>query len=194
MKHMMTLAAGLAAAVLCHGESRAQLDAYIGDVILVGFSFCPPGYHEADGSLMAINENEALFALVGTTYGGDGQTSFGLPDLRGRIPVGAGQTPGMTPVMLGQKVGVETVTLTTAQLAPHTHTVLGTSEMVDTVSPENATPGTFAVNRYRTDGVDVIMDHDMVSTEGGVTPVDVRAPTLGLRYCIATEGIYPTQN
>ena len=193
MKHMTTLAAGIAASALLSTAASAQLDQYIGDVILVGFTFCPDGWVEANGSLLPVSQYEALFALIGTTYGGDGQTTMGVPDLRGRIPVGAGAGPGLAPVQRGETLGTQTVTLTTANLAQHTHVVLGTTQIADVVNPQNATPASFAQPRYRVGGVDVTMDHDMITPAGESQPVDVRAPTLGLRYCMATEGIYPMQ-
>jgi microcystin-dependent protein len=193
MKHMKTLAAGIAASAMLSTAASAQMDAYIGDVILVGFNFCPQGSAEANGNLLPIAGNEALFTLIGTTYGGDGQNTLGLPDLRGRIPVGAGAAPGLAPVQRGETLGTQNVTLTTANLAQHTHVVLGTTQIADVVNPENATPASFAQPRYRVGGVDVTMDDDMITPAGESQPVDVRAPTLGLRYCIATEGMYPMQ-
>lgn len=194
MKHITTLAAGIAASALFSTAASAQIDQYVGDVMLVGFSYCPQGWVEANGSLLPISQYDALFSLIGTTYGGDGQNTMGVPDLRGRIPVGAGQGPGLAPVARGETLGAESVTLTSANLAQHTHTVVGTSQIADVVSPQNATPATFNQPRYRTGGVDVTMDADMITPSGGSQPVDVRAPTLGLRYCMATEGIYPPRD
>lgn len=95
---------------------------YIGAVCTVGFNYCPRGYTEAKGQILSINQYQALFSLYGTTYGGDGITTFGIPDFRGRSPVGIGQNPHTgTTVMLGQKRGTETVTLTVDQMPSHTH-------------------------------------------------------------------------
>jgi len=195
MKRMTMLAAGAAAATaMMPAAASAQIEQYMGDVILVGYHFCPIGWAEANGQLLAVAEYDALYSLIGTTYGGDGRTTFAVPDLRGRIPVGVGQGPGLSPIVIGEKFGTPSVTLFQPNLAAHTHAVHGTSQIADTVSPENATPATFNQPRYRQNGVDVTMDHDMVSPAGGATPVDVHAPTLALRYCIATEGIYPPRN
>jgi microcystin-dependent protein len=194
MKLMTTLAAGMAAGALISTAASAQIEQYIGDVMLVGFSFCPEGWVEANGDLLPISQYDALFALIGTTYGGNGQTTMGVPDLRGRIPVGAGTGPGLAPVQRGEMFGTETVTLTSANLAQHTHVVLGTTQIADVVSPQNATPASFAQPRYRVGGVDVTMDEDMITPAGESQPVPVRAPTLGLRYCMATEGMFPPQS
>src|ERR1700746_3573541 len=96
-------------------------DQFVAEPRIFGCNFPPVGWAFADGQLLPISQNTALFSLLGTTYGGDGQSTFGMPDLRGRIPIGAGQGPGLSPYTLGQTGGSETVTLTTAALAAHTH-------------------------------------------------------------------------
>jgi len=98
---------------------------YIGQIILVGFNFAPPGWAFCDGQFLAISENDALFALIGTTFGGDGETTFALPDLRGRVPIHQGQGPGLQNYTIGELNGVEQLTLTPAQMAQHDHTVNG---------------------------------------------------------------------
>lgn len=193
MKLMTTLAAGVAASALISTAASAQYDQYIGDVMLVGFQYCPVGWVNADGSLLPISEYEALFAVIGTAYGGDGQSTMGVPDLRGRIPVGAGTGPGLAPVQRGEMMGSQSVTLTTANLAQHTHVALGTTQIADVVNPQNATPASFAQPRYRVGGVDATMDNDMITEVGGSEPVNIAAPTLALRYCMATEGIFPSR-
>src|SRR5436190_1728199 len=96
---------------------------YVGEIILVGFNFAPVGYAFCDGQLMPISENETLFQLIGTTYGGDGQTTFALPDLRGRTPIGTGQGPGLSNYVIGEAIGSEGVTVTVSQMPAHTHTI-----------------------------------------------------------------------
>ena len=96
---------------------------YIGQIILVGFNFAPQGWAFCNGALLAISEQETLFNLIGTTYGGDGQTTFALPDLRGRVPVHVGQGPGLSSYVIGQAAGVENVTLNVNQLPQHAHVV-----------------------------------------------------------------------
>lgn len=122
-------AATLAALTVAPGSARACGDpstAYMGSVCMTAASFCPDRYLPADGSIVSISEYQALFSLLGCEYGGDCRTSFGLPDLQGRSPVGAGQSPGLMPVQRGQKRGVETVTQTVDTLVPHTHPITAT--------------------------------------------------------------------
>ena len=105
MKRMTMLAAGAAAATaMMPAAASAQIEQYMGDVILVGYNFCPIGWAEANGQLLAVAEYDALYSLIGTTYGGDGRTTFAVPDLRGRIPVGVGQGPGLSPIVIGEKI------------------------------------------------------------------------------------------
>ncbi len=96
---------------------------YVGEIILVGFNFAPAGWALCDGQMLPISENETLFQLIGTTYGGDGETSFAVPDLRGRIPIGVGQGPGTQNYVLGESGGTETIIPTIAQLGAHTHAI-----------------------------------------------------------------------
>jgi microcystin-dependent protein len=132
-------------------------DPYLGEIRMVGFTFAPVGWALCSGNLMAINQNPALFALLGTTYGGNGQTTFGLPDLQGRSPVGTGNGAGLSPITPGQIAGSEAVTLTQAQMPAHTHaaqsggsvTVTGTVAVPACSSPTSGTsagtPGTTTV-------------------------------------------------
>ena len=96
---------------------------YVGEIILIAFNFAPAGYAFCDGQLMPISENETLFQLIGTTYGGDGQTTFALPDLRGRTPIGSGQGPGLSNYVIGEAFGTEGVTITISQMPAHTHAI-----------------------------------------------------------------------
>lgn len=113
---LLALLAGAPGAALACGDSP-----YVGTICTFAFNYCPEGFLAADGSLVPLMSNQVLFSLLGTTFGGDGRTNFGLPDLRGRIPVGTGASPGLTPVVWGQKRGAEGVTLSTSQMATHTH-------------------------------------------------------------------------
>src|SRR5882672_4268310 len=116
MKQTILVAA--AAATLCTtAPAFAQAsDPFLGEIIMVGYNFCPRGWAEADGTLLSISQNTALFALFGTTFGGNGQTTFGLPDLRGRVPMHVGNGPGLPPASLGEQLGTPTTTLTVNQM------------------------------------------------------------------------------
>jgi microcystin-dependent protein len=182
---------------------------YIGQIFLVGFNFAPQGFALCDGSLLSITQNQTLFALIGTTYGGDGRTTFGLPDLRSRVPVGFSNTavPGVTPYALGTKSGSETVTLTVNQIPAHTHTTVvtlpasakpGTSQspanLVPAVSNDPIAGGTS--NTYgASDNVTKMAPSGAFasSATGSGQPVSIREPFQALNYIIATAGIFPSR-
>jgi len=183
------------------------MDPFIGQIFLVGFNFAPVGFALCDGSLISIAQNQALFALLGTTYGGNGQTTFGLPDLRGRIPVGLGNGPGLTPIAWGQKAGTENVTLTVNQIPAHTHntvvTIPATAQNGTSKSPANLVPAVgndpvagATINAYGTsDGTTHLAPTGPLPSTptGGSQPVNIREPYLGMQYIIATQGIFPSR-
>lgn len=193
------LAVSAAAATLTGSPASAcNTEPYLGSVCIVAFTFCPRGYLEAAGQIMSIAQNTALFSLVGTTYGGDGQVTFALPDLRGRVPRGLGQGPGLGGVDQGDKAGLENVTLTSTQMPPHTHAAqmnaTGSPGTAD--SPAGALPAKAASGLpYGSGGAAVTMSGSAVTigVAGSGQPFTVLDPYLGLRFCIATEGIYPSR-
>ena len=167
------------------------MDPFIGEIRLVPFNFAPKGWALCEGQLLPINQNQALFSLLGTTYGGDGRTTFSLPDLRGRIPVGAGQPSAGSSYPLGTTGGQETVELTTSQLPAHAHTVHASSAAGTTKNPATAFPaggGAYAAQR------NVRMKAAMIGRTGGGEEHENRQPYLSLNYIIALQGIYPAQN
>ncbi|GFN33781.1 phage tail protein [Paenibacillus xylaniclasticus] len=170
------------------------MEPYIGEIRMFAGNFAPSGWHICDGSILPISENEALFSLIGTTYGGDGQTTFALPDLRGRVPVGQGMNSATgTTYTLGQKAGTETVTLTSNELPAHIHGVVASSA-VTTSHPQGAVWGTGDTVQYvapSTSGAPMLAS--AVSVAGGGQPHDNMMPYLPIGYIIALEGIYPTQ-
>lgn len=172
-------------------------DPFIGEIRMFAGNFAPNGWAFCWGQLQSISENDALFALIGTTYGGDGQTTFALPDLRGRIPVGQGQGPGLTNRILAQQYGSETVTLLSAQMPAHTHTLIASG------TTATASPPTGAVLAAQSNelvfvggGVapTVAMRSDSVLPDGGNQAHDNMAPYLGLNFIIALFGIFPSQS
>jgi microcystin-dependent protein len=171
---------------------------YIGQIVLFGFQFVPNGFRACDGSLMSIAQNQALFSLLGTTYGGDGITTFALPDLRGRIPLNQGQGPGLSNYTIGEASGSETVTLTSAQLPAHTHLLLASAQEGNTNDPTGAVPAAYGsslppAGPYTSGQATGFMSSAAVSSAGGNQPVDRRPPYLVMNWCIATEGIYPSR-
>ncbi len=168
------------------------MDPILGEIRCFGFNFAPEGWASCNGQLLPIQNNTALFSLLGTTYGGDGRTTFALPDLRGRVPLGMGQGPGLANYTQGQAAGTEQVTLAAAQLPVHNHTV-GASSTATSKNPGGALPAaTPAGSSYGTTA-DLSMSPTMVGGGGNGAPHDNLQPYLTLNWCIATEGIYPSR-
>ena len=179
------------------------MEPFIGQIQLFPYNFAPRGWAFCDGQLLPISQNTALFSLIGTFYGGDGRTTFALPDLRGRVPVGAGNGPGLSNWNVGQKGGTETNTITTPQIPVHTHAFSGTVTVP--VSAEDADQdeaagkylanGTFYHNAADASyGAGPIPVAGTVGNAGGNTPVNNIQPSLGMHYCIALTGVFPSRN
>lgn len=146
------------------GTRSSSMEPFLGEIDLFAGNFAPRNWARCEGQILPIAQNQALYSLLGTTYGGDGRTTFALPDLRGRTPVGPGQGPGLSNRQLGQKGGIENVTLTTAQMPSHNHTM----------------PGPYISNATE-------------NTGGGQSHNNMQ-PFLGLHYAIALQGLYPSRN
>lgn len=173
------------------------MDPLLASLLLFAGNFAPKGWALCDGSLLPINQNQALFSLLGTTYGGDGITTFALPDLRGRVPIGMGNGPGLSPIILGEVGGVENVTLTINQMPRHSHTLNGHTALGDTSDPTNAIPAnTGALDReYKGNTApNAVMNATAIGASGSSQPVAIRNPYLGMTYIIALVGIFPSHN
>ena len=169
---------------------------FVGELRMFAGNFAPRGWAFADGQLLAVSQNDALFSLYGTTYGGDGRTTFGLPDLRGRVPIHAGSGPGLTPRSLGSKSGAETVTLTTAQLPSHAHAWPATNSAATERDPGGHVPAAAAgtARAYGTTGTAITLSPDVVESTGGSSPHTNIQPFLCVHFIVALTGIYPTRN
>ncbi|MBO9557898.1 MAG: phage tail protein [Caulobacter sp.] len=175
---------------------------YLGEIRMFGGNFAPVGWAMCDGQIVSIAENDALYTLLGTTYGGDGVNTFGLPDLRGRVATHQGSKNGQTYVM-GQMTGVETVTLTTNQMPAHTHpffaagtaATVGTPTALTMISDQSPT-GTVlnAYTPYNAANDQVPLTPNSTTPAGGGQPHDNMQPYLGINFIIATSGIFPSQN
>jgi microcystin-dependent protein len=171
------------------------MEPYIGQIQAFGFNFAPVGWAQCNGQLLPIAQYQALFSLLGTTYGGDGQTTFALPDFRGRSIVHYGSVPGLSPVQLGQKGGHETVTLTINQLPSHNHAVsvaVNTGNGEESDSTKYIASHASAFNEAPTQGS--FLAGVKQTNVGGNQPVNIQNPFLGINYCIALEGIYPSRS
>jgi len=169
-------------------------DPFIGEIIIFGGSFNPRGWAFCNGQLLDIATNSALFAILGTTYGGDGRTTFALPDLRGRLPMHPGTGPGLTPRSLGQRGGTETVTLTASQIPAHNHPVSCNNATAGEDDPQGLYLGAGGGDIYATTSNNVQMNAGMIgSNSGGQAHSNVQ-PFLCLSFIIALVGIFPSRN
>lgn len=179
---------------------------YVGEVRLFAGNFAPNGWFFCDGSLLAISEYETLFQLIGTTYGGDGQITFALPDLRGRVPIGMGQGSGLTNRVLGEIGGQETITLTTANMPQHNHegrivvSNTNATTKTPTTSSAIANSGTLSGRSYspnlsyNTAGNNTNLQTIATQSTGTATPAKINTASVGINYIISLFGIYPSQN
>jgi microcystin-dependent protein len=180
---------------------------YLGEIRMFGFNFAPQGWAMCNGQLLPINQNTALFSLLGTSYGGNGSTTFALPDLRGRVAIQQGSGVGLTPYVIGEVGGSENVTLTAQQMPGHNHMVNCDGSATNTGgsvfgvgaggTPSNNIPGlatspSHAV--YSNHPPNATMNPVMIAAAGGSQPHTNIQPFLALNFCIALEGIFPSRN
>lgn len=178
-------------------------DPFIGEIRMFGGNFPPRNWAFCNGQSLSISEYDALFALIGTTYGGDGQNTFGLPDLRGRIPVGEGSGPGLTPRVIGESAGTETVTLMQNQLPTHSHAANVTAVTGNLPGPTiNAVPAALASpqvfyavpSNVAPQPHTVAMNPASIGPAGGNQPHDNIMPSLCVSFIIALAGVFPSRN
>lgn len=190
----------MSAALAAGTPAQAGYLPFIGEIIPYGMNFCPRGWVPADGRLLPISENDALFALYGTIYGGDGQTTFAVPDLRGRAAVGDGTGTGIGTFFLGQRSGTEQFSITTNAMPAHTH--IATLSAVPTNGTTNVPTGNSLArddaepNRiYSTAAPANNMNAGdvVIGVTGSGTPVSLTAPALAMSYCVAIEGLFPSR-
>ncbi len=183
--------------VLFYASVNAQ-EGIIGEIRMFAGNYAPNGWAFCNGQVLSIASNSQLFVVIGTSFGGNGTSTFALPDLRGRVPVGFGNGPGLTNYTLGQESGTETKTLTTQNIPTHSHNIniKAVSELGNTNSPENnyfANTGIFD-NEYRAAGTEVNMKQQSTESAGNGTAVDIRQPSLAINFIICVSGTFPAQN
>jgi microcystin-dependent protein len=176
--------------------ATAGMEPFIGEMMMTGANFCPRGWTDANGQLLAVSQNQALFSLLGTTYGGDGRTTFGLPDMRGRVAIHTGQGPGLTNRKQGNKGGTETHTLNVNELPSHTHNLMAASATATSKSPNGKVLAKAKRNVYApsSSGSMSQLAPTSIGTVGNSQPHNNMQPFLTIRYCIALQGIYPSRN
>ena len=168
---------------------------YIGEIRLFGGSFAPAGWAMCDGQLMPIAENDALFTLIGTTYGGDGEETFAMPNLQSRFPIHMGTGPGGVTRQIGEAAGVESVTLTTNQIPSHTHALMASTDTGNAINPLGGILASGAsVQTFRPGVAAVPAVANSVSSAGGSQPHENMHPFLCVTFIISLFGIFPTQN
>jgi microcystin-dependent protein len=170
------------------------MDPYIGEIRLFAGNYAPKGWAICDGKMLRVNENQALFSIIGNQYGGDGKSTFALPDLRGKVAMHKGAGPGLTPRPLASTGGSETVTLLTGQIPPHTHqakcqTSSNSQSPVGNVwGPGPARP---TIRQIYANVVDTVLNPGSLGPAGNSQPHNNMQPYLGLNFIIALEGIFP---
>jgi len=166
---------------------------FLGQISLFPYNFPPRGWAFCGGQIMSIAQNTALFSLLGTTYGGNGQTTFALPDLRGRVPLSSGQGPGLQNYVLGELSGTESVTLTLNEIPSHNHLVSCLNSDATSGKPSGNILAT-GPTAYVAPPGNALMGAAMIQPAGGNQPHGILQPYLCLNYCIALQGIYPSRN
>jgi microcystin-dependent protein len=172
---------------------------YIGEIRLFAFSRTPEGWQPCDGRLLSIADHDTLFALIGTTYGGDGMRTFGMPDMRGQVPLHQGNGPGVSPRPLGQSGGSESVTITSGQVGSHTHPFQVVAALADSLAPgSDRELGTIGGGdtTYGTEvgGASFSAAAESISMTGGNKSHANLMPTLTVSFCMASDGIFPSQS
>lgn len=163
---------------------------FLGEIAIVGFNFAPRGWATCDGQLLPVTQNTALFSLLGVRFGGNGTSTFGLPDLRGRAAMGFGNGAGLTPRTLGESGGSETVTLLSTEVPAHTHTLQAGGAKADRANASGAMLAASADDSYGTGG-SVTLAPTSVSVAGASHPHNNMQPFLTLNFMIALQGIFP---
>jgi microcystin-dependent protein len=166
---------------------------FLAEVRIVGFNFAPRGWAFCDGQILPINQNQSLYSLLGTTYGGDGRTSFALPDLRGRSPIHVGASNGSLH-LLGQKSGEETHTLSASEMPQHDHVLQGSNDAGNQNSPGGHFFANSGTNTYGNPTNLVNLSAGTVTNVGGGQAHENMQPYLVLNYCIALQGLFPSRN
>jgi microcystin-dependent protein len=170
---------------------------FVGEIRIFAGNFAPRGYAFCNGQLLPISQNQALFSLIGTFYGGDGKATFALPDLRGRVPIHMGQGPGLSPYVQGQLGGAENVTLLSTQIPAHSHPVNAIAAGGNSASPSGSLPAIESTGTsldYSSGGANATMSSAMIGGNSGGQPHSNIQPYLTVNFIIALQGVFPSRN
>ncbi len=167
---------------------------FVGEIVMFGANFAPRGWARCDGQLLAISQNGALFSILGTLYGGDGETTFGLPELRGRLPIHQGAGPGLANRSLGSKSGVEEVGLNVNQMPPHKHAQQGSTDTASDVAPAGKLTADAEFTMYSDGAPNTAMSTEAIGDTGGNQDHENLMPFQVVNFIIALTGIFPSSN
>jgi len=170
------------------------MEQFIGQIMMFGGNYAPRGWALCDGALLSIAQNSALFAIIGTSYGGDGHTTFQLPDLRGRVAMHPGHGPGLTPRRLGEQAGTEAVSMTVNNLPTHSHAMHVVNGDAKSPSAIGNLPGNAQTEVYSADAPSGQMNPAAIGNTGEGQPVPVVQPFQCVNYIIALTGVFPTRD
>lgn len=178
------------------------MDAFIGEIRLLPYTFVPRSWMACEGQLLPISSNTALFSILGTTYGGDGRTTFGLPDLSGHAMVSSGRGPGLQPWREGEAQGTDTVTLSEVEMPSHAHGVTGfnvsgtsgTPQSTSVLAKDGRVGGVLKYLASATEPLNEVLSVNALGLSGGSQPHENRQPFLTMQYCIAVQGVFPSRS
>jgi microcystin-dependent protein len=171
------------------------MDPFVAEIRIFPFNFAPRGWAFCSGQILPLSQNTALFSLLGTTYGGNGQSNFGLPNLQGRAPMHPGQGPGLSLYDLGESSGTETITLIASEIPSHSHGVMGaTIDIADSNVPTNNNIGKASTKVFNTVGTQVQMNANSIGITGNSLPHNNMMPYVTLNFCIALQGVFPPRS
>lgn len=194
---LILLSISLVASLSSTRNVAAAPEPFIGEMMLVPYSFCPKNWTEASGQQLLISQHQALFSLLGTTYGGDGRTTFAVPDLRGRAPIHGGYAPGMsTHYREGQRGGSDSFYIAIENMPSHNHRVQASNNIANKSGPGRKLPAVHSTdfNMYHDGGATRLMNEAMITHTGGNQPIYNRSPYLVMKWCIAINGTYPSRH
>jgi microcystin-dependent protein len=169
-------------------------DPFVAEIRMFGFNFAPRGWATCDGQLLPLSQNTALFSLLGTNFGGNGQTNFGLPNLQGSAPLHWGQGPGLSDYVVGETTGISSVTLLTTEMPSHQHAVQANGRLAESVSPNGQNLARGESSAYINATPNTSLSPLGMSNAGGSQPHNNLQPYLVVNFCIALQGIYPPRS